>query len=233
MNSRKLHASAFLILIAGVAGMSLVAGCGAPEKAGKTEGKTPTPKATEKIAIQAPATLGNLLAAYKLEVAAKARYDAFAIKADAEGYTGVAALFRATAVSQDVLIKKRIDLVKKLSGQEPPGIRIEPPAVQSTKENLALAAAAAIGGKNLLYPDFAKQAEVEKNTPAVYAFKGAMAAETEYVKYFQQALADLNGWKAEGKTFAVCEVCSFLVMGAPPAACPICAAPREKFRIVK
>ncbi len=219
MNRCRLHACVFLILLAGFAGVCPAADATAP-------------KAAEKTAIKAPATFDNLLTAYKLEVTAKAQYDAFAVKADAEGYKGVAALFRATAASQDILIQKRAGLIAKLGGNAP---KVQPAIadVKSTQENLASAAAAAIGGKNPLYPGFAQQAEAEKNTPAVYAFKGAMAAEKEYIKCFQQALADLNNWKAEGKTFAVCEVCAFLVMGAPPATCPVCAAPREKFRIVK
>jgi len=67
----------------------------------------------------------------------------------------------------------------------------------------------------------------------MHAFLGPVAAETEYVKYFKQALADLDGGRTEGKVFAVCTVCSCPVLGAPPATCPVCQSPREKFTVVK
>jgi len=196
----------------------------------------PSAKPAEKPAIGAPAaasTLDNTKTACLAEMAAKARYEAFAAKAAAEGYKSVAVLFRATAASQEILIKKRAAAIAKMGGEAPAFKLATKPEVKSTKENLEAALAADIGEKNTKYAAFAKQAEADKNTGAVYAFKGAVAAETEYVKFFKQALADLSGWKAEGKTFSVCEVCSFLVMGSPPATCPVCAAPREKFIRIK
>ena len=192
----------------------------------------PAQLVAEKPAIAAVTTADNIQTAYLAEMQAKARYNAFAVKADAEGYKAVAVLFRATAASQDVLIKKHAGMLQKLVRSVPDQLLMAP-EVKSTKENLEAALAADIGPKNTRYAAFAKQAEADKNTGAMYGFKGAIAAETEYVKYFKLALADLNGWKAEGKTFAVCEVCSFLVMGPPPATCPVCSAPREKFTVIK
>ena len=180
----------------------------------------PAQLVAEKPAIAAVTTADNIQTAYLAEMQAKARYNAFAGK------------FRATAASQDVLIKKHAGMLQKLVRSVPDQLLMAP-EVKSTKENLEAALAADIGPKNTRYAAFAKQAEADKNTGAMYGFKGAIAAETEYVKYFKLALADLNGWKAEGKTFAVCEVCSFLVMGPPPATCPVCSAPREKFTVIK
>ena len=223
MNSRRIGFTGVLaILCVGLAGVCIAADAVVSQP----------PQSAEKPAVAATTTLDNIKTAYLAEFTAQIRYEAFAAKATQEGYKSVAVLFRATAASQEVLVKKHAAALKKWGGL-PPMVRKLQPAVGSTKENLEAALAADIGPKNTQYAAFAKQAEADKNTAAVYAFKGAIAAETEYVKFFQQALADLDGWKAEGKTFAVCEICSFLVMGPPPATCPVCSAPREKFTIVK
>ena len=225
MNCRGINkfTGAVAVLCVGFAGM-----CAAADEA--------SAKPAEKPAISAPAavaTVDNLKAAYLTSSAAKQQYIAFAAKARAEGYKSVEVLFHATIVSQGVMIKKYAVAIRKLNGTVPDFKEGALPAVKSTKENLEAALAADIGEKNTRYADFAKQAEAEKNTGAMYAFKGAVAAETEYAKFFKQALAELDGWKAEGKTFAVCEVCSFLVMGPPPATCPVCSAPKDKFAVIK
>lgn len=194
-----------------------------------------SPQPTDKpgVVAQAATTPDNITTAYLAESASKARYEAFAARATDEGYKSVAVLFRATAASQDVLIKKHAAMIQKLSGGLPVVKVAAAPVVKSTRENLEAALAADIGEKNTRYAAFSRQAEADKNVAAVYGFKGAVAAEIEYVKFFKLALSDLDGWKAEGKSFAVCEVCSFLVMGPPPATCPVCSAPREKFSIIK
>ena len=132
-------------------------------------------------------TLENLQAAFNGESNAKARYEAFAAKADEEGYKSVAALFRAASKSESIHAAKHLAVLDKMGA---PRVKLElaQPEVKSTKENLEAALAADIGPKNTRFPCFAKQAEAEKNEGALYSFKGAVAAETEYVKFFQQAL---------------------------------------------
>ena len=47
-------------------------------------------------------TLGNLVAAYNGESNAHVRYAAFALKADEEGFTQVASLFRAASRAEEI-----------------------------------------------------------------------------------------------------------------------------------
>ena len=184
-------------------------------------------------AIAATSTLDNLKAAYLTQYAAMEQYKAFAAKASGEGYSSVALLFRAATLSADIQVNKEAGVIRKLGGQAPVYKPAAALVVNSTKENLQSLLAAEIGAKNVRYAIFAKQAEMEKNEGAMYAFKGVLAAEVEYVKFFQQALADLDGWKGGGKSFAVCTICSYPVMGTVPGVCPVCQSPREKFTVVK
>lgn len=212
------------VLAVGLAGACL----GDIDSVGKATTSTPEKPVVADKAV----TLANEASAYVLEQSNRARFDAYAAKAAEEGYKSVATLFRALSASQEVLIKKRAGIIKTLGGAAPE-VKLAAPVVKSTKENLEAVVALNIGPQNTMYADFARQAEAAKVVPAVYSFKGALAAEAEYVKFCKQALAELDGWKAEGKAFAVCQVCAYPVMGNPPAVCPICSAPQEKFAIIK
>jgi rubrerythrin len=178
------------------------------------------------------ATLGNLQAAYNGESNAKAKYDAFAVKADEDGYKSVAALFRAASLSESIHAKKHAAVIKKAGAE--PAATIGKPDVKSTKENLEAALAGESMEKETMYPAFVKQAEADKNAQAVRSFKGAMAAEVEHAKLYKQALAELEAWKPVGKEFMVCSVCGYTLLADPALVkCPVCSVPKDKFTLVK
>lgn len=176
-------------------------------------------------------TLENLQAAYNGESNAKARYEAFAVKADEEGYKSVAGLFRATSRSEGIHAEKHAAEIKKLGAEAK--ATVATPEVKSTKENLEAALSGETAEKNKMYPDFIKQAETEKISGAVRSFKGAMAAEVEHAKLYQQALAELDSWKAPGKVFLVCQVCGYTTADNLLKKCPVCGVPRSKFDAIK
>jgi rubrerythrin len=182
-------------------------------------------------ALAAGGTLANLQTAYQGESNAKARYEAFAVKADAEGYKSVAALFRATAHSEGIHATKHAAALKKLGAVATAEVAV--PEVKSTRENLEVALKGETAERTAMYPEFIKQAEADNNGKAKMSFMGALAAETEHAKLYQQALNDLDGWKATGKTFLVCEVCGYTALDAGLKKCPVCAAPRAKFDFFK
>ena len=177
------------------------------------------------------ATKENLQVAYQGESKAKARYEAFAAKADAEGYKSVAVLFRATAKSEAVHAAKHAAMLKKKGVKAVAAV--DKPDVKSTKENLETSQKDESLEKSKLYPDFVKQAEAEKLAGPAMSFRGAMAAEGAHAALFRKALAELDAWKASGKEFGVCLVCGYVMMGPVPAKCPICAAPKEKYAMFK
>jgi rubrerythrin len=179
----------------------------------------------------AKTTQENLQAAYTGESNAKARYEAFAAKAKEEGYLSVAALFTAAAKSEGIHMKKAGLALEKLGAT--PAAAVETPVVKTTKENLETALKGEVDEAQSMYPAFVKQAATDKNTAALYAFKGAMAAEAEHAKMFKMASENLEGWKAEGKEFLVCDVCGYTTMDMKIQVCPVCTAPRSKFDLVK
>ncbi len=175
-------------------------------------------------------TLENLQAAFNGESNAKVRYEAFAVKADAEGYAGVAGLFRAAALSESIHAAKHAKAIEALGAVAKADMKA--PVVKTTKENLK----EAIKGENheskAMYPAFMKKAEADKNQMAMYSFKGAMAAEKMHSKYYSAALANLKDWKT-AKKFLVCQVCGYTTMDMGLKVCPVCASPREKFTEVQ
>lgn len=174
-------------------------------------------------------TLDSLQTAYNCEAAAGKRYEAFAVKADEEGYKSVAVLFRAAADSEGIHAKGLAALITK-RGYKPDMTDVQP-VVGTTKENLEAALKGQTSEAESIYPELNKQAETIKDSEAAMRFKGAQLAEIEHSRFFKTALAALDEWKAPGKEFAVCQVCGFTVMGPPPAQCLVCSSPREKFKI--
>ncbi len=176
-------------------------------------------------------TLENLQAAFNGESNAKARYEAFAAKAEAEGYKSVASLYRATSKSEGIHATKHAEMIKK-AGAEPKAT-IEKADVKSTKENLEASIKGETYEKESMYPAFIKKAESDKNEGAARTFKGAMAAEVEHAKLYAQALKEIDSWKEAGKEFLICQVCGFTSMDKNLKQCPVCSAPRSKFDVVK
>lgn len=177
-------------------------------------------------------TLENLQTAFNGESNAKAKYEAFAAKADEEGFKSVATLFRAASLSEGIHAKKHAAAIAKLGAE--PKATVGKPEVKSTKENLEAALAGESYEKETMYPAFLKQAQSEKNNAAARTFRGAMLAEVEHAKLYTQALAELEAWKAAGKEFLVCDICGYTERLTPDLKkCPVCSAPRTKFTIVK
>ncbi|OGV55003.1 MAG: hypothetical protein A2X45_02785 [Lentisphaerae bacterium GWF2_50_93] len=176
-------------------------------------------------------TLDNLQAAFNGESNAKARYEAFAVKADEEGYKSVAALFRAAAKSEGIHAVKHGEMIRKMGAEA--RTTIEKADVKSTKENLEASIKGENAEKDSMYPAFIKQAEADKNAGAAMTFKGAMVAEVEHSRMYGQALKDLDSWKAGGKIFLVCTICGFTTMDQKIKICPVCSSPRDKFDVVK
>ena len=61
-------------------------------------------------------TVENLLAAYQGESNAHAKYTAFAVKADTDGWHGAASLFRACARAEQIHATNHARVIKQLDG---------------------------------------------------------------------------------------------------------------------
>jgi rubrerythrin len=157
----------------------------------------------------------NLKAAFAGESQANRLYLAFAKKAEEEGLTQTAKLFRAAAEAETVHALNHI----RITGQ-----------VKSTLENLGTAVTGETYEFKKMYPEFIAEAKKEGNKQAAYSFDLANKVEQIHAGLYQKAIDALKNKKELAKVdYYVCSVCGNTVEGSAPEKCPICGSPKEKF----
>jgi rubrerythrin len=157
----------------------------------------------------------NLKSAFSGESQANRRYLAFARKAEEEGFTQVAKLFKAAAEAETVHALNHL----RITGQ-----------IKSTVENLESAVSGETFEFNEMYPEYISVAKQEGNKQAAWSFDVANQVEQIHAKLFTKAIDALKNKKPmEQVDYYVCGVCGNTVEGSPPDRCPICGAPKEKF----
>ncbi len=164
-------------------------------------------------------TKSNLEEAFAGESQANRKYLFFSEKADEAGNKQLARLFRAAAEAETVHARNHLRVLGE---------------IKSDKENLQ----AAVGGENYefteMYPGFIEQAKAEDNQKAENSFDLANKVEQIHHKLFGAALKDLEaGTGAKEALYYVCQVCGNTVEGEAPERCPVCGAPRSRFKIVE
>jgi rubrerythrin len=172
-------------------------------------------------------TAENLQTAFNGESNAHARYLAFAEEADKEGYFQIASLFRAAARAEEIHAANHATEIRVLGGT--PHAKIEPPTVKTTKENLEVAIKGETYERDIMYPDFYKQARNAGITGAVQTFNYASSAEAEHAKLFTAALNNMATMSAKGVTYYVCTVCGYTTTNLDFAKCHTCYSPKDKY----
>ena len=171
-------------------------------------------------------TVENLQTAFNGESNAHARYLAFAVKADQQGYGGVASLFRAVARAEKIHAANHLAEIQKLGGSAQ--AKIDSPEVKSTKENLEVSIRGERYERDIMYPDFYKQARAMGNNDAFRTFNYAREAEAEHAKLFEEAYSNLDNMRGK-TTYYVCTVCGFTTTNLDFAKCHTCFSAKEKF----
>ena len=157
----------------------------------------------------------NLKAAFAGESQANRLYLAFAKKAEEEGFTQIAKLFKAAAEAETVHALNHI----RITGQ-----------VKSTLENLGTAVTGETYEFKKMYPEFIAEAKKEGNKQAAWSFDVANKVEQIHAGLYQKAIDALKNKKELAKVdYYVCSVCGNTVEGSAPEKCPICGSPKEKF----
>ncbi len=172
-------------------------------------------------------TLENLQAAFIGESNAHARYLAFAQKAEEEGYTPVASLFRAAAKAEEIHAANHKKVIEAMGGTAQ--ATLETPDVRTTAENLAAAIAGETYERDVMYAEFLKVAKTDRNRNAMRTLNFAKTAEAEHATLYQSALDNLESWKGDARTFFVCTVCGYTTTDPSFEKCPSCFSPQEKF----
>lgn len=136
-------------------------------------------------------TVDNLNAAIQGEANASHRYAVFARKADAEGYTQVAKLFRAASLSESIH-RKNHEHVLREAGIQPKEPRMEEVQVGTTRENLEVPVRGEQNESDEMYPAFIKQARSADVPAAERSFQYALTTEKQHLALFKRALARLG-----------------------------------------
>lgn len=164
-------------------------------------------------------TKDNLRSAFTGESQANRKYLFFAEKAEEEGQTGIARLFRAAADAETVHARNHLKVMQ---------------GIKSTKENLL----SAISGENHefteMYPSFIKQAETEDEEKAIHSFHLANSVEKIHHRLFREANDRLaKGENKDLQPVYVCQVCGNTLEGEAPDQCSICGAPKHMFKLIE
>lgn len=160
----------------------------------------------------------NLQEAFAGESQANRKYIGFAGKANDEGYSQIAKLFRAAADSETVHALAHLNVMG---------------GINDTGSNLA----AAVSGENYehvsMYPAFIDEAKADANNSAAVSFSRANAVEKIHEGLFAKALITLeSGSDLPASDIFVCQICGNTIEDEAPDACPICGAPKAKFKFI-
>jgi len=167
----------------------------------------------------APLVRKALTSAVYGEKAAAARYDAFAVKADQEGYPGAAALFRACAKAERIHLA-RFEAAMRSRGVEPSNDTATAPSVGSTRDNLRTAASAEQTERDFTYKEACDNCTTARDEGVATLFDTTRDVETEHANLCNSAMHNVDELK-NAKTFYVCGHCGYTTDVRLPL-CPLC-----------
>ncbi len=161
-------------------------------------------------------TEGNLGDAFAGESQAHMRYLVFAEVADGEKRPNLARLFRAIAYAEQVHATNHL---RELG------------LVRTSADNLGEAIAGETFEVDEMYPAYHAVAELQGEKGAVRSTHYALEAEKIHAAMYAQAREQaLAGQDVKVGKVHVCAVCGHTVEDNAPERCPVCQAPRAKFR---
>jgi rubrerythrin len=158
----------------------------------------------------------NLAYAFAAESKAAIRNEAFAKKADSEGYLQIARLFRAVSDAESVHARRYLLLMRGKIG--------------TTEENIETAFQNEIKANVEEYPRLIKDASDEGKENVSKAFTLSRDVETRHAELYKKAMNDML---ADRETeYYVCQVCGYVNEDKAPDNCPVCGAVKGKFKLV-
>ena len=153
--------------------------------------------------------------AFSGESQAHMRYLIFAEKAEKEGFSNVARLFKAIAYAEFVHAKNHLTELGEVKG---------------TVDNLGAAVAGETFEVEEMYPVYHEAAKLQGEGGAQRTTHFALEAEKIHAELYSKAReAVAKGRDADIGKIYICPMCGYTVIGEAPEKCPICGCPREKF----
>jgi rubrerythrin len=151
-----------------------------------------------------------------------ARYEAFAVKAEEEGYPGAASLFRAAARGEKAHANRFARILKQHGHNVPEGTGHHP-LVGDTADNLRTAAAAEVAERDGIYREAVETCRLHKADDLAKIFDQTRDSEVEHNNLCQAAARNLESMKQD-KRYYVCNECGYTT----DVKLPLCAACRSK-----
>jgi rubrerythrin len=156
----------------------------------------------------------NLNYAFAAESKASVRNEVFARKADKDGYSQIARLFRAVSEAESVHARMYLLFMRGKIG--------------STEENLEAAFQNEIKANVEEYPKLIKDAADEGKDKIKRAFSRSRDVESLHAGLYKKAM---NNMLSDRETdYYVCQVCGYINEEKAPKHCPICKAVVGKFK---
>lgn len=186
---------------------------------------------------ESAALVENLCAAFQGESDAHARYVIFAGIAEAEGWHGVAGLFRAMAAAEGIHCSNHGRILHQLGGEtEYAAAPVEP---RSTVQNLRTALAGELYEIDSTYPAFLENAREIRDVSVVRTLHWALEAEKTHARLVNEALTlvefdDRDAWVTMSRPFFVCPVCGYTseVEDELPM-CSVCNCSWKRFEVYR
>lgn len=171
----------------------------------------------------------HMINAFGGESMAHMRYRYFADRAEKDGYTNVARLFRAVAHAEYIHAGDHYRELKHLEdgfvansmGAFGPG---------NTLKNLGLAIAGETFEVEEMYPSYIEVAKLQEEKGAERSFEWSYKTEKQHLSLYKKAKKAVE--KEEDVDMGpvqVCEVCGYTLEGEAPEQCPVCSAKKERF----
>lgn len=175
------------------------------------------------------ATINNLKTAFTGETTAGAKYAAYAKKAQEEGFTQIALLFKATSRSEMIHADNHRAVLEEM-GETAPSVSPKF-SVKTTQENLNDAIAGESYEISTMYPDFMSTANTADNQQALTSLNYAYRTEQRHKPLYEKALAALqnNQTGTLPGQYLVCPTCGNTYDAAPPKRCRVSMTPSERF----
>lgn len=175
----------------------------------------------------------NLLKAFAGESQARTRYTFFASVAKNEGYEQISAIFTETADNEKEHAKLFFKFLKggdiEINATYPAGI------INSTAENLKVAAAGEKLEWGTLYPNFAERAEKEGFKDVAHTFRMVATVENKHERRYLKLLANVEQNKVFKKDKVIkwkCRNCGHVYEGSEaPTKCPVCSHAQSYFEV--
>jgi rubrerythrin len=181
--------------------------------------------------IKGSRTEKNLVKAFAGESQAAARYEYFAKIARKEGFIQISNIFTKTSLQEAAHAKRFYRYLE--GGMVEVDTSFAVPGLESTRENLAVAANGEAEEWNNAYPAWADVAREEGFNEIAAVFKLIASVEKVHEARFRILLRNLENetvFKSSEKIKWECLKCGYVVESEePPETCPACLHPRGYF----